>query len=83
MLTVTKPPTVAPRLREALRQRPDLTWRRLAAASGVHQATIARILAETTDPGRLTIWALARVLGVDAAWLAGYRDDPSEQARAS
>jgi hypothetical protein len=42
--------------------------------------TIADVEAGRTEPTRLTIWALARAVGVHPAWLAGFSERREPEA---
>jgi transcriptional regulator with XRE-family HTH domain len=74
--------SVGERLKRA-RAGARLSWNGLAAATGLGRTTIAEIEAGKREPTRQTIWALARALGVEPAWLAGFTPDSEPAARAS
>ncbi|MEU9733396.1 helix-turn-helix transcriptional regulator [Streptomyces sp. NPDC048002] len=59
--------TIARRLAAALRERPELSLRALAAQSNVGRQTIGDLLAGATWPDVLTVCRLERALGL-ALW---------------
>ena len=71
---------LAARLKEAMRERPACNSQlKLAAASGMSQSAISKILSGNADPGLSTLYALANGLGMPlAALLADVPVQPAQ-----
>lgn len=68
--TKTKPATLGTRIK-ALRCERGMTQERLTHFAGCSKSTLARIEADETVPGTMTVAAIARALGVAPEALKG------------